>query len=42
MLSGSNKFRGISYKVGFGYFAEKQWNRAIKEFEEMIRLMRWL
>lgn len=31
MIKGA-KFRGISYKVGFGYFAEKQWAKALKEF----------
>jgi lipopolysaccharide biosynthesis regulator YciM len=31
MIKGS-KFRGISYKVGFGYFADKQWNKALREF----------
>lgn len=31
MIKGS-KFRGISYKVGFGYFADKQWAKALREF----------
>jgi len=27
------KFRGISYKCGTSYFVEKQWRKAITEFE---------
>jgi hypothetical protein len=29
------KFRGISYKCGVSHFSEKQWSRAIREFESI-------
>jgi hypothetical protein len=32
MLSGSHKFRGISYKVAMGYMADQKYDRAIREF----------